>query len=160
MIHKAAVVQRVRRASARPIATTCVRRQNQTVACDLVELLHEQCAARQQLRRVAEETADLHYAFGRVFEPPGRSQIAFDPFPHHRLGDRPHVELRIERTGHALDHDHSFLQQQKLGAGAHVEHAGNLEQQHEQFRHRDFFGDPIVDRLTDRPDRLAKLATE
>ena len=86
--------------------------------------------------------------------PAGRAEMALDPFAHHGLGDGPHVELGIERARHAFDHHHGLLQQQQLGPRAHVEQAGDLEQQHQQLRHRDFVGGAVVDRLADRADRL------
>ena len=91
---------------------------------------------------------------GRVLEPPGRAEMALDPFAHHRLGDRPHVELGIERARHAFDHHHGLLQQQQLRPRPHVEQAGDLEQQRQQLRHRDFVGGAVVDRLADGADRL------
>ena len=51
-------------------------------------------AARQQARHAAEEAADLAGAVGGVLDAADRAEIALDPFAHHRLGDRPHVELR------------------------------------------------------------------
>ena len=90
----------------------------------------------------------------RVLDPAGRAEMALDPFAHHRLRHRPHVELRIERARHALDHHHGLLQQQQLRPRAHVEQAGDLEQQHQQLRHRDFVGGAVVDRLADGADRL------
>ena len=40
----------------------------------------------------------------------------------------------------AFDHHHGLLQQQQFRARAHVEQAGHLEQQRQQLRHRDVFG--------------------
>jgi hypothetical protein len=104
-----------------------LRRQDQGVAGDGVDLFRRHGAARQQLRRAAEEVADLERAFGGVLDPANRAGLALDLVPHHRLRHRPHVELGIERAGDALDHDHSLLQQQKFRPGAHVEQAGDLD---------------------------------
>ena len=65
--------------------------------------------------------------------------------------------LRIERARDALDHHHGLLQQQQLRPRAHVEQAGDLEQQHQQLRHRDFVGGAVVDRLADGADRLREV---
>ena len=96
-------------------------------------------------------------SFGGVLDAAGGPEMPLDPFAHHRLRHRPHVELGIERARHALDHHHGLLQQQQLGPRAHVEQAGDLEQQHQQLRHRDVFGGAVVDRLADGADRLREI---
>jgi hypothetical protein len=42
-------------------------------------------------------------------------------------------------------------------ASPHIEHPGDLEQQHQQLRHRDFVGGTAVDRLADGADRLREI---
>ena len=54
----------------------------------------------------------------------------------------------------AFHHDHGLLQQQQFRPRAHVEQAGDLEQQRQQLGHRDVFGGAVVDRLADGADRL------
>ena len=54
----------------------------------------------------------------------------------------------------AFHHHHGLLQQQQFGPRAHVEQAGDLEQQHQELGHRDVFGGAVVDRLADGADRL------
>ena len=68
----------------------------------------------------------------------------------------PHVEGRIERARHALDHDHGLLQQDQFGPRLHVEQLGDLEQQRQQLGHRDGLGRLAVDRLADGADRLGE----
>ena len=84
-------------------------------------------------------------------------EIALDPFAHHGIGDLPDVEFRIEAARDAFDHHHGLLQQDQFGTGAHVEQAGDLEQQGQQLRHRDFFGGAVVDRLADGADGLREI---
>ena len=86
-----------------------------------------------------------------------RAEIALDPFAHHGIGDLPDVELWIEAARHAFDHHHGLLQQDQFGPGLHVEQAGDLEQQGQQLRHRDFFGGAVVDRLADGADGLREI---
>jgi hypothetical protein len=49
------------------------------------------------------------------------------------------------------------LQQQQFGPRTHVEERGDLEEQRQQLRHRDFVGRPVVDRLADGADRLGEI---
>jgi hypothetical protein len=55
-----------------------LRRQDQGVAGDGVDLFRRHGAARQQLRRAAEEVADLERAFGGVLDPANRAGLALD----------------------------------------------------------------------------------
>ena len=48
------------------------------------------------------------------------------------------------------------MQEQQLGPGTHVEKASNLEEKHEQLRHRDLFRSAVMDRLANGADRLRK----
>ena len=133
-----------------------LRRQHQAVAGDGVELFRQHSAAREQLWHIAEDAPDFDRALCGVFDPTDRSEIALNPFAYHRLGHRPHVKLGIKRASDAFDHDHSLLQEQKLGSGAHVEQPSDLEQQREQLRHRDLFRGAVVDRFANRTDCLGK----
>ena len=76
---------------------------------------------------------------------------------HHRLGGGPHIELRIERPGDALDDDHRLLQHDQFGARPHVEQRGDLEQQRQQPAPSRSGRRAGVDRLADRPDRLGEI---
>ncbi len=95
--------------------------------------------------------------FGRHFQLPARPEVALDPFADHRLRRRPHVEGRIERARHALDDHHGLLQQDQFGPRLHVEDLGDLEQQRQQARHRNFARPLAVDRFADGADRLGEI---
>ena len=56
-----------------------------------------------------------------------------------------------------FDHHHGLLQQHQFRPRAHVEQAGDLEQQREQPRHRNIFGGAGMDRLADGADRLREI---
>src|SRR5580658_1790346 len=81
-----------------------LRRQYQTVARDLVELIEHAGATREQPRRAADETADFGHALRRAFELAGGAEMPRHPFAHDGLGGGPHVELGIERAPAAFDH--------------------------------------------------------
>ena len=124
----------------------------------LLEIVqHARPPARQSLGKLRQHAPDFAGARHRTLKPADRAEIALDPFAHHRLGGLPHVELGIEAARHALDHHHGLLQQHQFGPRPHVEQAGDLEQQRQQLRHRDFFGGAIVDRLADGADRLREI---
>ena len=154
MAQMPAVSQRLRRASAAPMAATVSGDSTSPSRVMVSSWSISVGAARQQRRHLRGEAADLAGAFDRAFQLADRPEIALDPFAHHRIGGGPHVELGIERAGDALDHHHGLLQQQQLRPRAHVEQAGDLEQQRQQLGHRDVFGGAVVDRLADGADRL------
>src|SRR5215470_12559220 len=131
-----------------------LRRQHQPIARDVIDLIEQRTSTSQQARHLTKETANLASSLDRVLESSDRPEIAGDPLAHNRISCGPHVELGIKRTGNAVDNDHGLLQQQQLGARAHIEQTGDLEEQHQKFGHRDVFGGPIVNWLADGADRL------
>src|SRR5215471_5943200 len=129
-------------------------RQHEPIARDVVDLIEQRAGTRQQARQLTEETADLAGSLDRILESADRPEIAGDPLAHNRIGCSPHIELGIKRTRNAFDDDHGLLQQQQLGARAHIEQPSNLEEQHQKLGHRDVFGGPIVNWLANGADRL------
>src|SRR5262249_15600608 len=101
-----------------------LRRQHQPIARDIVDLIEQRAGTRQQARNLTEETTDLAGSLDYVFKSADWSEIASDPLAHNRVGGGPHIELGIKRTGNAFDDDHGLLQQQQLGARAHIEQTG------------------------------------
>ena len=85
------------------------------------------------------------------------AEVFLDPFAHHGLRRRPHIEMGIERAADAFDHDHGFLEHDEFGAGAHIEQAGNLEEEGEEFRHGNLVGRALVDRLANGADGLGEI---
>src|ERR1700685_1351668 len=134
-----------------------LRRQHQAIARHGVELIEHASAAGQEARGIADEAADFGHALCRAFKLAGRAEMPRHPFAHHRLRGGPHVEFWIERAPDAFHHHHGFLQQQQFRPRAHVEQAGDLEEESEQLRHRDIFGGAVVDWLADGADGLGEI---
>ncbi len=136
-------------------------------AVDLVEaqpvLGHQVDFARQPVRArrkfgyLASKRQQRLGAVARIDHHAARAKVAGNPAADHRLGRLPHVEMRIERAGHALDHHHGLLQQDQFRPRRHVEEFGHLEQQGQQLCHRDRIGRLAVDRLADGADRLGEF---
>mgnify|MGYP002651330856 CR=1 FL=1 len=63
-----------------------------------------------------------------------RPEVVADVALDHWTRRRPHVDLRIETAGDALDHDHRALQQDQLGPGGHAKALRHLEEMREQAR--------------------------
>ena len=159
MIHKAAVLQRLPRASARPMAATLSRCERDALRAVMSSSLAEHALGPQAPGRAGRRRApaSVHRPRPASSMRPIGPEIALDPVAHHGLGGGPHVELRVEVAGHALDHHHGLLQHDELGAGRHVEQRRDLEQQRQQLRHRDLVGAAVVDRLADGADRLREI---
>ena len=87
-----------------------LRRQHQAIAGDGIELLRQPRRADRSpgMPPRKRPTSTVPSAASSI-RPMG-PRLQLDPPP--RLGDRPHVELGIERAGHAFHHDHGLLQQQ------------------------------------------------
>ncbi len=111
----------------------------------------------QPARRVAEEGGKGRKDPTGVFEAPNRTEVFRDPSAHDRFGGRPHVELRIELSCHALDDDHCFLEHHQFDSGGHFEQGSNFEQERQDFRHRDLIGGAGVDRFADSPESLGEI---
>ena len=130
--HSAPAVQRLRRCSARPMASTVSGDSTSPSRVMVVELVDQRGGAGEQRTALAPTKRPISPA-------PSTAPSSFPAGPrwrsihcaHHRLGHAPHVELGIERARDAFHHHHGLLQQQQLGPRAHVEQAGDLEQQHQ-----------------------------
>ncbi len=130
-------------------------RQHQAVAGDGVELLGQDGGAPHERRQAA-----------RAMRPSSRTpSAASSSWPAGPRWRSIHSRTTGSATVHMsslgsspratpFDHHHGLLQEQQLRARAHVEQAGDLEQQHQELRHRDVFGGAVVDRLADGADRL------
>ncbi len=76
----------------------------------------------------AKEGDDRRDASTRVFDPSARPEVLGDPRADDRLGCRPHVQLRVELSRHALDDHHGLLQHHQFDPGRHVEQRRDVEQ--------------------------------
>ncbi len=57
----------------------------------------------------------------------------------------------------AFNHHHGLLQQHQFDPCLHVEQRGDLEEEGQEFRHRDLVGGARMDRFADGPDGLREI---
>ena len=134
-----------------------LRRQRDAFPGHFLHALQHGCRPRSDRWQVGQHAGELARAGHRALNAPDRAEVALDPFAHHGIGDLPDVEFWIEPARDPFDHHHGLLQQDQFGPGLHVEKAGDLEQQGQQLRHRDFFGRAVMDRLADRTNGLREI---
>jgi hypothetical protein len=131
--------------------------QFETVFSHAFELVHDVFAAQKHRRQIAGESPERRGGAAGILQFSHGAEVVLDPGADHRFGRRPHIEFRVERARHAFDDDHGLLQKHKLNPCLHVEEAGDLEQEGQEFRHGNLIGGAGMDRLADRPDRLREI---
>ena len=157
MIQSATVRQRFLRPSVRPMAAMVSGGQRQPLPRHGLPLLEHGDRTACQRRQARSHAAKLAGARHRALDATDRAEVAFDPFAHHGIGNLPDVEPGIKAARNPFNHHHGLLQQDQFGPGPHVEQAGDLEQQGQQLRHRNFFSRSVMDRFADRPDGLREI---
>ncbi len=153
----ATVSQRFWRSSARAIAFDRFRRQLQTVAGHRVQPLQQRHRARRRCRAGARDLAEVAGAVDRALDLPIGPRLRSI---HSRTTGS--AVVQISRRGSKLRATPStttmvFCSSSSSGRVCMSNSAGDLEQQRQQPRHRDFLRGAIVDRLADGADRLREI---
>ncbi len=114
----------------------------------------------QQILDAAQRRRQAFQQFGglrdNVLEPRLGAAIGAHPFLDQGPRQQPHVDRRVELPPHALDQDHSLLQQQQLRLRLHLKLLGHLEQLRQEPAERNLAHRPAEDRLADGARRLGE----